>query len=138
MHPSFSEARDETTRNVSQAAEGLDRDAGVLAGGLAADMAAREPRPGWVLLKGFSAISDALPPQAYASLGFADGYNKAVRKFRRRMSFSAFMTRVSRSEIEAQLKYNTQLIAELQGQQLDKIRHLQTYFYHNLYNCRFL
>lgn len=46
--------------------------------GIANGDAAREPRPGFVPLKGLSAISDVLPPQAYAYPGWAEVYNKAI------------------------------------------------------------
>jgi hypothetical protein len=36
----------------------------VLNDGIAAGYAGREPRPGWVPLKGLSAISNVLPPKA--------------------------------------------------------------------------
>jgi hypothetical protein len=85
----------------------------VLDEGIAAGIAAREPQPGWVTLKGLSAISDVLPPQAYANPGFAEVYNRAVRQFRRRATFSAFMAGISRSELEARLETHALLMAAL-------------------------
>ena len=71
--------------------------------------------PGWVPIKGLSAISDAFPPQAYAYPGAAQVYNKAIRKFRRRAAFSAFMAGISLSELEARLETYSQLYSALMG-----------------------
>jgi hypothetical protein len=87
---------------------------GVLNEGIAAGMAAREPKPGWVPLKGLSAISDALPPKAYAHPGFAQAYNKQIAQFRRRAAVSAFMARINRAELEARLETDARLMAALQ------------------------
>jgi hypothetical protein len=72
--------------------------------GIAKGFAGREPQAGWVRLNGLSAISDVLPPQAYADFGWAQVYNKAVRKFRRRAAFSAFVSGISKTELEARLE----------------------------------
>jgi hypothetical protein len=61
----------------------------VLDQGIEKGFAGREPQAGWVPLKGLSAISDVLPPEAYAYPGYAQVYNKAIMKFRRRAAFSA-------------------------------------------------
>jgi hypothetical protein len=67
-------------------------------------MVAREPRPGWVPLKGLSPISDLFPPKAYANPGVAQSLNKAIRKFRRREALSAFLAGISKAELEARLE----------------------------------
>jgi hypothetical protein len=85
----------------------------VLVQGIADGDAAREPRPGFVPLKGLSAISDMLPPQAYAYPGWAEAYNKAIRQFRRREAFSAFWSGISKSELEARLETYALLTAAL-------------------------
>lgn len=82
--------------------------------GIAAGMVAREPPLGWVPLKGLSPISDAFPPKAYAEPGFAHVYNKAIRKFRRREAFSAFITGISKAELEARLEAFARLSAGLE------------------------
>ena len=79
--------------------------------------AAREPRPGFVPLKGLSAISDVEPPQAYAYPGCAQVYNKAIRQFRRRAAFSAFWSGISKSELEARLETYAMLTAAIMRQQ---------------------
>ena len=66
--------------------------------------AAREPRPGFVPLKGLSLMSDAEPPQAYAYPGCAQVYNKAIRQFRRRAAISALISGMSRSALESRLE----------------------------------
>ena len=75
--------------------------------------AAREPRPGFVPLRGLSGISDVLPPQAYAYPGYAQIYNRAIRQFRRRAAFSAFWSGISKSELEARLETYALLTAAL-------------------------
>jgi hypothetical protein len=75
--------------------------------------AAREPRPRFVPLRGLSAISDVLPPQAYAYPGYAQIYNRAIRQFRRRAAFSAFWSGISKSELEARLETYALLTAAL-------------------------
>jgi hypothetical protein len=75
--------------------------------------AAREPRPGFVPLKGLSLMSDAEPPQAYAYPGCAQVYNKAIRQFRRRAALSALISGISRSELEARLETYALLYAGL-------------------------
>jgi hypothetical protein len=86
----------------------------VLDEGIAAGMVARERPLGWVPLKGLSPISDAFPPKAYAKLGFARVYNKAIRKFRRREAFSAFIAGISKADLEARLEAFAQLSAGLE------------------------
>jgi hypothetical protein len=66
--------------------------------------AAREARPGFVPLMGLSAMSDVEPPQAYAHPGCAQVYNRAIRQFRRRAAFSAFVSGISRSALETRLE----------------------------------
>jgi hypothetical protein len=68
-------------------------------------------------LKGLSAISDVLPPQAYADPGFAQVYNKTIRQFRRRAAFSAFWSGISKSELEARLETYAMLAAAIMRQQ---------------------
>jgi hypothetical protein len=85
--------------------------------GIADGDAAREPKPGFVPLKGLSAISDLLPPEAYAYPGYAQIYNRAIRQFRRREAFSAFVSGMSKSELEAQLETYALLTAALVRQQ---------------------
>jgi hypothetical protein len=63
----------------------------VLNAGIERGHAGREPQAGWVPLMGLSAISDVLPPEAYANPGFAEVYNRAIRQFRRRAAFSAIL-----------------------------------------------
>jgi hypothetical protein len=70
-----------------------------------------------VPLKGLSAISDVLPPQAYAYPGYAQVYNKAIMKFRRRAAFSAFWSGISKSELEARLETYAMLTAATMRQQ---------------------
>jgi hypothetical protein len=79
--------------------------------------AAPEPRPEWVPLKGLSSISDVLPPQAYATPGFAEYYNKEIMKFRRRATFSAFWSGMSQADLEAQLETHAMFAAALVGKQ---------------------
>src|SRR5260370_87529 len=79
--------------------------------GIGIGMVAREPRSGWVPLKGLSTISDLFPPEAYAEPGFAQSYNKAIRKFRRREAFSAFIAGISKHELEARLESFVRLAA---------------------------
>jgi hypothetical protein len=79
--------------------------------------AAREPRPEWVPLQGFSPISDLLAPQAYAIPGWAEVYNKAIQKFRRRVAFSAFWSGISKAELEARLETYALLVKALVPQQ---------------------
>src|ERR1700730_17482116 len=84
--------------------------------GIADGDAAREPRPGFVPLRGLSAISDVLPPQAYAYPGYAQVYNEAIIKFRRRAAFSAFWSGISKSELEARLETYAMLTASIMRQ----------------------
>jgi len=87
--------------------------------GIEAGFAAREQKePDWIPLKGLPVMSDWSPPKAYASPGFAHVYNKAVRKFRRRAAFSAFMAGISKADLEARLETHALLMAALQGRQL--------------------
>ena len=65
------------------------------------------------MLKGLSAISDVLPPEAYAYPGYAQIYNGAIRQFRRREAFSAFVSGMSKSELEARLETYALLTAAL-------------------------
>jgi hypothetical protein len=88
----------------------------MLDAGIADGSAAREPTPGFVPLKGLSPISDVHPPQAYAYPGWADIYNKAVMKFRRREAFSSFWSGMSKSELEAWLETHSRFTAALIGQ----------------------
>jgi hypothetical protein len=69
-------------------------DAGIANGDVTLDS-----RPGFVPLKRLSPISDVFPPQAYAYPGFANVYNKEIMRFRRREAFSAFWSRISKSEL---------------------------------------
>lgn len=85
----------------------------MLDAGIAKGHAAREPMPGFVPLKGLPPISDVHPPAAYAYPGWADIYNKAVMKFRRREAFSAFWSGQSKSELEARLETHSLLTAAL-------------------------
>jgi len=85
----------------------------VLDGGIEKGYAAREPRPEWVPLIGLSAISDVLPPQAYANHGWAEAYNRAIRQFRRRAAFSAFWSGISKAELEARLETHAMLTAAI-------------------------
>jgi hypothetical protein len=81
---------------------------------IGAGYAAREQKePNWVPLKGLGAMSDWHPPKAYAAPGAAYAYNKAVRKFRRRLAFSAFVARISLSELEARLETYALLMAAM-------------------------
>jgi hypothetical protein len=75
----------------------------VLEQGIQNGFAACEPRPEWVPLKGLSAISDVLPPQAYAEPGFACSTTRRSGNFvgARR---SSFVSRMSKSELEATLE----------------------------------
>lgn len=75
--------------------------------------AAREPRPGFVPLLGLSAMSDLEPPQAYAYPGCAQVYNKAIRQFRRRAAFSAFVSGISRFALESRLETYALLYAAI-------------------------
>ena len=77
--------------------------------------AAREPMPGFVPLKGLSGFSDLEPPQAYAYPGCAQVYNKAIKQFRRRLAFSAFLSGMSRSQLEARLEVHAMLFTALVG-----------------------
>ncbi|MGH7098749.1 MAG: hypothetical protein ACREE4_13935, partial [Stellaceae bacterium] len=72
--------------------------------GITVGLVAREPRPGWVPLRGLSVISDAFPPKAYADPDFAKVYNKEVRKFRRREALSALIARISKAELEERIE----------------------------------
>jgi hypothetical protein len=56
-------------------------------------------------------------PKAYAYPGVAQIYNKAVRQFRRRLAFSAFVSGMSRSEIEVRLEIYATLTTALFPQQ---------------------
>jgi hypothetical protein len=67
--------------------------------GIEKGYAAREPRPGWVPLKGLSPLSDWEPPEAYAMPGWAKVHNRIVRKFRRRLAFSASWSGISRGDL---------------------------------------
>jgi hypothetical protein len=58
----------------------------------------------WMPLKGLRAISDVLPPEAYANPGYAEVINKFVRRFRRRAAFSAFWSGISQGELSAILE----------------------------------
>ena len=75
--------------------------------------AAREPQPGFVPLKGLSTISGLEPPEAYAYPGCAQVYNKAIRQFRCRLAFSAFLSGMSRSQLEARLEVHAMLFTAL-------------------------
>jgi hypothetical protein len=88
----------------------------MLDAGFAAGDVSRDPKPGFMPLLGLSPISDVFPPQAYAYPGWADIYNKAVMKFRRREAFSAFWSGISKSELEARLETYAQLTAALARQ----------------------
>jgi hypothetical protein len=79
--------------------------------------AGREPQAGWVPLKGLSAISAVLPPEAYAYPGCAQVYNKAIRQFRWRLAFSAFWSGISKAELEARLETYAMLTAAIMRQQ---------------------
>lgn len=85
----------------------------VIDDGVTAGFAGKEPQPGWVPLKGLSAISDVLPPKAWAYRGFADVYNKEIRKFRRRVALSAFVAGISKADLEAQLEVHAMFVAAL-------------------------
>ena len=87
----------------------------VLNHAIAIGCAARDPRSDWVALKGLSAISDVLPPQAYAEPGFAHVYNKQITKIRRRVAFSAFVSGISKSELEARLETHALTICSGKG-----------------------
>jgi hypothetical protein len=100
-----------------EVAERVDGDAEVLDQGIEKGFAGREPQAGWVPLKGLSAISDVLPPQAYAYPGYAQVYNKAIMKFRRGAAFSAFWSGISKSELEARLETYAMLTAATMRQQ---------------------
>jgi hypothetical protein len=91
----------------------------VLDAGIEQGDAAREPRPEWVPLKGLSAISDLFPAQACANPGWADVYNNAIMKFRRRAAFSAFVSRISKSQLESPLETYAQLFEHLTALQQD-------------------
>lgn len=95
----------------------------VLEKGVARGDAAREPMPGFVPLKGLSGLSDLEPPQAYADPGFAQVYNKTVLQFRRRLAFSAFVSGMSRSQLEARLEIYAMITEALfppQGNKLER------------------
>jgi hypothetical protein len=82
---------------------------------IGAGYAAREQKePNWVPLKGLGAMSEWSAPKAYASPGAAYAYNKAVRKFRRRAAFSAFVGRISLSDLESRLEAHALFMAEFQ------------------------
>ena len=85
--------------------------------GIAKGFAGREPQAGWVRLNGLSAISDVLPPEAYAYPGCAQVYNKAIRQFRWRLAFSAFWSGISKAELEARLETYAMLTAAIMRQQ---------------------
>lgn len=85
--------------------------------GIERGCAAREPRPKWVPLQGLSPISDLSPPQAYADPGWAEVYNNAIQKFRRRVAFSAFWSGISKAELEARLETYALLMKALVPQQ---------------------
>ncbi len=85
----------------------------VLNAGIEIGEAAREPRSKWVPLKRLSSISDVLPPQAYATPGFAGCYNKEIMKFRRRAAFSAFWSGMSQADLEGQLETHAMLAAAI-------------------------
>lgn len=88
----------------------------VLDAGIEKGSAGRKPKPDWVPLKGLSAISDLMPPQAYANPGWAHVYNKEIMKFRRHEAFSAFWSGISKAELEARLETYAQLFAAMAGQ----------------------
>jgi hypothetical protein len=85
--------------------------------GIAAGYVTREPKPGFVPLKGLSAISDVLPPLAYGDPGFAQVYNKEILRFRWLAAFSAFWSGISKAELEARLETYTLLTAAIIRQQ---------------------
>ena len=89
----------------------------VLDQGIEKGFAGREPQAGWVPLKGLSAISAVLPPEAYAYPGCAQVYNKAIRQFRWRLAFSAFWSGISKAELEARLETYAMLTAAIMRQQ---------------------
>lgn len=85
--------------------------------GIEKGCAGREPRPHWVPLKGMSAISDVLPPQAYAEPGWAEVYNGEIMKFRRRAGFTAFWSGISKADLEARLETYALLMTHIVNQQ---------------------
>jgi hypothetical protein len=80
---------------------------------IAQGAAGREPQPGWLPLKGRSTISDILPPEAYAAPGCAEVFNKEMRKLHRRIKLSAFLSGMSRSQVESHLEVHAQLFTAL-------------------------
>jgi hypothetical protein len=89
----------------------------LLNSGIQKGCAGREPRPEWVPLKGISAISDLLPPQAFANPGWAEVYNGEIMKFRRRAGFSAFWSGISKADLEARLETYALLMTHIVNQQ---------------------
>jgi hypothetical protein len=86
---------------------------GMLNEGLRTGFVAESPEQGWMPLQVLSAASVGLPPKAYANPGFARSYNQAIRGFRRRAAFSAFLARISQAELEARLETHALLMGAL-------------------------
>jgi hypothetical protein len=85
----------------------------VLDDAIAAGLAAREPRPGWLPVKGRSTISDLWRPEVYGAPGLAQRLNREARKLHRRIRISAFISGMSRSQIESHLEAHGLLISAL-------------------------
>jgi len=82
---------------------------GIIDQTIAQGLAGPEPEPGRLPLKGRSTISDILPPEAYAVPGCAQVFNKEMRKLHRRIKLSAFLSGMSRSQVESHLEVHALL-----------------------------
>ena len=85
--------------------------------GIEQGYAAREPRPGWVPLKGLSPLSDWEPPEAYAIPGWAKVHNRIVRKFRRCVAFSALWSGMSRGDLLVRIQVYETLYTNIMNYQ---------------------
>jgi hypothetical protein len=88
--------------------------------GIQKGFVSREPKADMVPLKGLSPISDLRPPEAYAISGWAEVHNTVVRKFRKREAFCAFLSGMSKSELEARLEtYALLMTAMISSQKIE-------------------
>jgi hypothetical protein len=87
----------------------------IIENGIADGQVSRQPKPGWVALKGVSPISDLFGPEAYASPGCAAVYNRWVRRLRRRIALFAFIHRISKRQAEARIETDAQFTKALVG-----------------------
>ena len=85
----------------------------IIEGAIQDGAASHEPRPGWLPVRDRSTVWELLPPTAYAVPGAAEAFNKELRRLHRRIKLSAFLSGMSRSQVESHLEVHAQLFTAL-------------------------